>query len=302
MNQSELRDFVLNNPKLVTMRESTRYPGLFVLKYAKAVFYKGLWNDYLEECRGTVIDRDFNLVVHPFQKIYNHGVEERSPVFKPNDVVLAYDKVNGFMASVTTYRGELLVSTTGSLDSDFAIMAEQMILETADLEMVKLMCRNGTRTFMFECCHENDPHPIQETPGLYLLGYRNNSWDSTMCHMASLDTANELTHIANRMKVFVVPEMISTTISEIEERTKNMNREGYVFYHTDGRAAKIKSQYYLVTKACARKKDILTLNKSVIEEEYYPLVDHLTMISERFNTFTEQEKLSYIRSFLTSTI
>jgi ATP-dependent RNA circularization protein (DNA/RNA ligase family) len=299
MKKEELQDFVQNNPKLVTMRESTRYPGLFVLKYKKVVFFKNKWNDYLECCRGAVVDRDFNLVVHPFQKIYNHGVEDRAPVFKPDDVVMAYDKVNGFMVSVTTYKGELLVSTTGSLDSDFAIMAEQMILETADLEMVKLMCRGGTRTLMFECCHEDDPHIIPEQSGLYFLGYRDNTWDSTMQHMAYETVAMyDIVAAAHYMKVNPVPSYSVTTVADLEQQMKTSTREGVVFYHLDGRAAKIKTRHYLTQKLLARKRDITSLNMEIVDEEYYPLITAARAEGERFTNLDEQARLAWCRNYL----
>jgi hypothetical protein len=298
MNQSELRDFVLNNPKLVTMRESVRYPGLFVLKYAKTVFYKGLWNDYLEECRGTVIDRDFNLVVHPFQKIYNHGVEDRAPVFKPDDQVMAYDKVNGFMASVTTHKGELLVSTTGSLDSDFVKMAEDIIYRTADVENIKDQCKDGMITFMFEICHRDDPHIIPEQEGVYLLGWRGNYWDSTMQHMAFETSAKHLTVMAREMRVYPVPNYSVTTVADLEERMKTSTREGVVFYAADGRAAKIKTRHYLVQKLLARKKDITNLNMELVDEEYYPLITAARAEGERFTNLDEQARLAWCRNYL----
>lgn len=299
MNQNDLRNFVENNPKLVTMRESVRYPGLFVLKYSRKVFYDGLWNDYLEECRGTVVDKDFNLIVHPFTKIYNHGVEDRAPVFNPDETVLAYDKVNGFMASVTTHKGELLVSTTGSLDSDFAVMAEQMLLDIADVEMVKLMCRNGTRTLMFECCHPDDPHIIPEKEGLYFLGYRDNTWDSTMQHMAYETTAKyDIVAAAQYMKVHPVPSYSVTTVANLEEQMKTSTREGVVFYSADGRAAKIKTKYYLVQKLLARRKDITSLNMQIVDEEYYPLINAARSAGEAFTNLDEQARLTWCREFL----
>lgn len=298
MNQTELKEFVMNNPKLVTMRESTRYPGLFVLKYAKRVFYDALWNDYLEECRGTVIDRDFNVIVRPFTKIYNHGVEDRSPVFKPNDVVMAYDKVNGFMASVTTYKGELLVSTTGSLDSDFAKMAEEMILDTADVFVIKHFCQNGKVTLLFEVVHPSDPHIIPEQAGLYYLGYRINDWYSDMRHMAYETIACDLIRKARWMKVIPVPSYSVTTVAELEEQMKTSTREGVVFYHLDGRAAKIKTKYYLTQKLLARKRDITSLNMEIVDEEYYPLISAARAEGERFTNLDEQARLVWCRNYL----
>lgn len=41
--------------------------------------------------------------------------------------VVAVRKMNGFLAVVSLYKDEMLVSTTGTLDSDFAVLARQFI-------------------------------------------------------------------------------------------------------------------------------------------------------------------------------
>jgi hypothetical protein len=79
---------------------------------------------------------------------------------------------------------------------------------------------------------------------------------------------------------------------------KVCKHEGFVAYTEDGTSFKIKSPYYLVQKALARKKDILSLNKELVEEEYYPLVNHLLEIKDHFNSLSEQDRLEYIRTFL----
>ena len=101
MNKDELRKFVLDNPKLVTMRPAG--DGIYVLKYKRTVFYDNLWNEYLEECRGTIVDADFNVVSRPFTKIYNYGIEAKAPVLADDTPVTAYRKVNGFMAAFDSF-------------------------------------------------------------------------------------------------------------------------------------------------------------------------------------------------------
>lgn len=44
MNKNDLREYVLNNPNMVSLKETSR-EGVFVLKYKKKVFYKNLWNE-----------------------------------------------------------------------------------------------------------------------------------------------------------------------------------------------------------------------------------------------------------------
>jgi hypothetical protein len=46
----------------------------------------------------------------------------------------------------------------------------------------------------------------------------------------------------------------------------------------------------------ARSKDILSLKKNRVDEEFYPLLDHLKQHPD-FATFTEQQKLAHIRSY-----
>ena len=185
MKKEDIKKFVEENPKLVTMRESTTYPGLFVLKYKADVFYKGLWNEFLENCRGTVVDKAFNVISRPFQKIYNFRVEERSPVLSDDVEIQAFRKANGFMATLTWYNNDILISTTGSLDSDFIGYTKEMMLTHASWADWQLVLGNSEcrgMSFMFEVVHPDDPHIIPEKPGMYIIGYRDNTWESTVGH------------------------------------------------------------------------------------------------------------------------
>jgi len=192
----------------------------------------------------------------------------------------------------------LIVSTTGSLDSDFAVMAEEMILETADVAVMKDFCQDGKVTLLFEVCHPSDPHIIPESVGLYYLGYRVNHWNSDMRHMAYETTAYDLIRKARWMKVNPVPSYSVTTVAELEEEMKTSTREGVVFYHADGRAAKIKTKYYLTQKLLARKRDITSLNMEIVDEEYYPLISAARAEGERFTNLDEQARLAWCRNYL----
>jgi hypothetical protein len=294
MKKEDIKKFVEENPKLVTMRESTTYPGLFVLKYRRNVFFKGLWNDFLENCRGTVVDKEFNVISRPFQKIYNFRVEERSPVLSDDVEIQAFRKANGFMATLTWHNNDILISTTGSLDSDFIQYTKDMMLthaSWADWQMVLGNSECRGMSFMFEVVHPDDPHIIPEKPGMYVIGYRDNTWESTVGHSRAV-----LNIMASLFKCHSV-EGYNTTVGELVALSKTVNHEGFVFYSYAGDAAKIKSPYYLVSKALARKKDILSLNKELVEEEYFDLVDYLNTIKDEFNAKSEQDRLEFIRQW-----
>jgi hypothetical protein len=290
MFKDELREYVATSG-LVNMKGAG--DGIYVLKYKKRVFYDNLWNDYIAECRGTIVDADFNIVSYPFTKIYNYGIEKESPVLALDTPVTAFRKVNGFMVSITWHNNDLLISTTGSTDSDFVTMAREMI----DLDQYrKILSKYESHTFMFECVHPNDPHIIPEEFGMYLLGYRVKFWNSTV-------ETDAIERIARDLNCRV-PEKYDTTMGNLMQAVKNVRHEGYVFYTADGVSAKIKSPYYLTSKWVARNPrtdKLVDMNKDIkhqLDEEYYPLVDAIRANIEAYTAMDEQSRLAWVREQL----
>ncbi len=298
MFKDELKKYVAESG-LVNMKPAG--DGIFVLKYKKKVFYDNLWNDYIAECRGSIVDADFNLVAYPFTKIYNYGIEKEAPVLAPDTYVTAFRKVNGFMVSATWYKGDVLVSTTGSTDSDFVAMAKEMMLthmSWADWQLAFCSADMEGLTVMFECVHPNDPHIIPEKAGMYVLGYRENLWGSKVGHNPTV-----LEIMSKEFNCFM-PEVYKTTVGNLVEQTKNVRHEGFVFYTENGVSAKIKSPYYLTSKWVARNPrtdklvDMKNDIKHNIDEEYYGLIDAIRLNIKAYTAMNEQERLEWVRKFL----
>lgn len=297
MFKDELKKFVLENPRLVNMRSAGE--GIFVLKYSRRVFYDGLWNDFLEECRGTIVDADFNVVSRPFTKIYNYGVEAKAPVLEDGTKVTAFRKVNGFMVAMTMHNGKLLISTTGSTANDYIEYAKEMMVKhapMADWEMTLNTADTAGMTFMFECVHPKDPHIVPEEAGMYLLGYRENTWDSKVGHNPFV-----LKDLASMLHCFS-PESTTTNMIRLKQMAKECRHEGYVLYTDDGLSSKIKSPYYLTAKWVARNPrtdKLLTKEfKELIDEEYYPLLEHIRANIEEYTALDEQARLSWVRNYM----
>lgn len=298
MFKEQLKQYV-ETSGLVNMKEAGE--GIYVLKYKKKVFYDNLWNDYIAECRGTIVDKDFNLVAYPFTKIYNYGIEKEAPVFEDTDLVTAFRKINGFMVSCTWHNGDVLVSTTGSTDSDFVAMAKEMMLKHmcwADWQMAFAKDDMRDLTVMFECVHPNDPHIIPEKAGMYVLGYRENKWG------AKVGYNHTVLEIMGKEFNCFVPECTLVFVGDLKRIAKECKHEGYVFYHDDGRAAKIKSPYYLTSKWVARNPrtdKLVDMNKDIkqnIDEEYYGLIDAIRLNIESYTAMNEQERLDWVRNFV----
>jgi len=302
MFQEQLKQFVEDNPSLVSMKPCGE--GIYILKYKKSVFYKGLWNDYLEECRGTIVDEEFNVISRPFTKIFNYGVEARSPVFNDDTPVTAYRKVNGFMVSLSWYNNDILVSTTGSTSSQFVEYAKEMMLHHQNWGSWQTSVRmNEGATLMFECVHPDDPHIVPEDIGMYFLGWRRNSWDSEMPGRG-LDIAKAWKNFALTCCSCGYAEAFDTTVGELLALNKTVKHEGFVAYADGGQAFKVKSPYYLVAKYVSRNprtdKLLTPKAKEIVDEEYYDLVDYIRDNIEEFTALTEQERLVWVRKFLES--
>lgn len=295
--KDSLQEYVKNNTKSVTVRPSLKYPELSVLKYKKSVFYNDTWDEYLEHCRGTVVDADFNLVTYPFQKIYNYGIEKRAPNFSPNTKIVAYRKVNGFMVSLSLYKGEVLISTTGSLDSDFIDMAKDMMEYHKPLYQWKDGMEEDV-TYLFECVHPDDPHIIPEDKGMYYLGCRKNEWGSVV------DGFNSFGKWQNQAySIFGCHPVgcLMTTVDRILELVKTAKHEGFVFYNSDNQATKIKTPYYLTSKWVARNPrtdklvDLQNDIKKNLDEEYHNLVDRIRENIVEYTQMDEQARLAWVR-------
>jgi hypothetical protein len=296
--REELKEYVATSG-LVNMKEAG--DGIYVLKYKKKVFYDNLWNDYIAECRGSIVDADFNLVSYPFTKIYNYGIEKEAPVLSDDTEVLAFRKVNGFMIAATWRNGDILISTTGSTANDYVDMAKEMMLthqDWADWQLAFNRSDMDGMTFMFECVHPNDPHIVPEKAGMYVLGYRDNVWGSKVGHNPSV--LHDLRTVFN----CYMPEYHKVTMAELKVMAKECRHEGFVAYTEDGQSFKIKSPYYLTSKWVARNPrtdKLVDLNKDIkhnIDEEYYDLIDKIRANIEAYTAMSEQERLEWVRDIL----
>ena len=298
MFKDKLKEYV-ESSNLVNMKEAG--DGIYVLKYKKRVFYDNLWNEFVAECRGSIVDKDFNLVTYPFTKIYNYGIEKEAPVLASDTKVTAFRKVNGFMIAMTVHNGELLISTTGSTANDYVEYAKEMMATHMPLTDWRMMLGTADclgMTFMFECVHPSDPHIVPEKAGMYLLGARENTWGSKVMHDPVF-----LIDFARTLNCFV-PENVTTNMARLQELAKECKHEGFVFYTDEGVSAKIKSPYYLTSKWVARNPrtdKLVDLNKDIkhnIDEEYYGLIDAIRANIVEYTALDEQARLVWVREQL----
>lgn len=282
---------------------SKKYPDLRVLKYSQKAFYENLFNDALLEMRGLVLDKDDEIIVRPFKKIFNYSEriakDSKFPIdIKDDHKVKLVVKLNGFLGVVTnsTKKGEILYSTTGSLDSTFAEMNknhtekyQQMFLDYPD------------KTFLFEIMDENDPHIIKEQYGEALIGIVDVK-TGVMATESELDELGKLYGIRR-------PETIHCTFGKCKELLKTVNHEGFMVFSDENKndfkqdqlLFKMKSPYYLISKLFGRMKNEkleIVLDKKNIDEEYYEVVEYIKQNLDKFKQMNEQQKIDFVSDFL----
>lgn len=276
---------------------------LYTAKYKKKVFYRELWDSNLENCRGLVFTKDYEIVSLPFAKIYNYGIESNAPKFSDSQSLTAFRKINGFFVAATAYDGRILLSTTGSLNSPYTDLAyEELKLKPYITDELK---SNPNYTYLFECITESDPHIIKEpVRGLICLGRRLKEFGSPVeFSQAYVDPYLWSTMLPN------------TNITELKRLATTVKHEGFVAYsdydyhyhYSDSRhhkqvATKLKSTYYLVTKFLARTNQTISkqkLSKYENAEEFYGIIDHINngIGASDFLGLDEQSRVAFVENY-----
>jgi len=292
ISKERMQAYAEANEQLISVKKQA--PNTTVLKYKNKVFYKNLWTPELCELRGTVVDDNFDIVQRPFTKIFNMG-EKKAPKIADSDAVSAVVKINGFMAAATIRDGELFISTTGSIASDFSDLARNHI------EKLNWHIMDPELTYIFEICDETDPHVVPEKIGAYLLGARRKVWDS---EQHTLDE-EVLDMVGQSLGCYRPEHFWYKTFAEAKQVVRKVKHEGFVMWTGDGREIKIKSPYYLTTKFFGRKTearlesllDDPESTKQMIDEEYYDVIDHLAINKSVFLALNEQERFTYLREY-----
>ena len=95
---------------------------LHILNYSQKTQYESHWDEITLNCRGLIVDKDYNVIVQPFGKFFNYEeVANRGPIPEKSDYVLVQDKMDGSFGILFNYEGEWVMATRGSFISDQAV-------------------------------------------------------------------------------------------------------------------------------------------------------------------------------------
>ncbi|MDO9179348.1 MAG: RNA ligase [Agitococcus sp.] len=272
--------------------------GMFkTYKYSKATFWNNSWGDspLLFKARGIVLDPAGKIVSHPFDKVFNYLENETGKDLSDDMAVIVPEKLNGFLGIISAHplkKGDLLVHTQGSFESDFVGYIRDHLSSSLKGQVCKYLSRNDV-TLTFEVIHASDPHIVDydvSMQGLHLLGVRGKQATDVAWTEAQVDEAALAMGLRR-------PSWSRMTFGEARTRLRESKGEGFMIRADtpfQEFLMKMKSPFYLTTKFLGRmsmgKAKHMYGNpadfKKTIDEEFYVIVDAI-LKNYTVDTFTE---------------
>ena len=124
MNELKEQLISLKDQGLITLQPNSDNT-LLIANYTPKVQYERLWTDLIKQCRGLIVDNEFNIVGRPFNKFFN--IEEHQQEEIPNEPFQVFDKMDGSLGICFYYAGKWQIATRGSFNSDQAVKANEML-------------------------------------------------------------------------------------------------------------------------------------------------------------------------------
>ena len=227
------------------------YPeGLIVLNYDQIDSPKD--NDIVRECRGLILDKEFNVVSRSFDRFFNYG--EQFATFNPATAV-AYEKIDGSLIKIYKHKGHWYCSTRGTAFAEsgvngWGITFADMVYKALGLEgdtitchlKFQLLCEeflNASSTYICEITGvENRVVTRYQGYTLWLLAERDNqTGEYYEVPLAICENFG-----------FELPSLYKfSSVEQCIETAKHLPdlQEGYVMYENGVPVCKVKSPAYV---------------------------------------------------------
>ena len=305
----KILDFVRDNPNWREILSNSPYniaiddDGDFImLKYSQ--YDSDFTYEIVRECRGLILDKNFNAVCVPFHKFGNYGESYSAEIdWKTAKVE---EKIDGSLIKVWNYNGKWMISTNGTIFAEKANIGSQYDVESNSKfrnykELFTAACNktgldieslNPDYTYMFELCSPFTRIVVPHNEiKIYHIGTRDNkSYKELETYIGiekpkiySCDNISDLIDMASKLKY---------------------NEEGYVVKDNNFNRIKVKSPSYVaahhLVSDLSDKKLLELIRKNETDEflVYFPEYrQYIIDLSDRLSSFS-----SYIETVLVEKI
>lgn len=284
LNEYYLRGLLLkkNHPTL----------PLTLWTYSKETYFSGYWDDITINCRGLVTNNNTGeIVAKPFKKFFN--IEEQKHVSTTEFDV--YEKVDGSLIILFNFEGQWITATTGSFESDHAIISYKILCQT---NIDKLFINY---TYLLEFTSPNYRIVIDYGPAdkLTLLAAINTSTGLEMNY-------DDLVLEATKIDCETVLKYNGVSDYNLLKKLVRDDSEGFVVRFSNGERVKVKGENYIrlhriVTnisttsiwdqlRNCESMEDILTN----IPDEFYDVIsNYITQLMNEYYDLIYKNRLIF---------
>lgn len=266
MNVEDLEKAIADG--LISKRKHPIHP-IYILNYTAAAQFDWAWNDVTLNCRGLVIDENYNIIARSFPKFFSY--EQLNGTLPTGDFVVE-EKLDGSMLLVFKYKDEVITATRGSFESEQAIKAKEFLPELFDLYFIP------DTTYIFEVIYKENRIVVDyDFEGLVLLAEYDTKldlWDD------DLDSDVE-TFGFRRPKVY--------SFNSLDDILKcnESNIEGFVLRYSNGQRVKIKTEDYKRLHRLVTGVSEKTVWEALRDNKFSELIDN---VPDEFYNWVEEVK------------
>lgn len=283
-NIASLEKYIVDG--YITKRKHPQY-DLWIYNYSASVQYSQKWDAVTLNCRGLILDADYNIVARPFKKFFN--LEEERHVATPDFEV--YEKLDGSLGILFFYNNEWIIATRGSFESEQAVKATQM------LKQYNLKSLDKNYTYLVEIIYAQN-----------VIVCRYDYEELILLAVIEIGTGEELNIYNLPFQVdFGLAKVYNgiTDFKEIQNLNKD-NEEGFVVKFSNNDRMKIKFQEYVrlhriltgvsnvsIWEFLSEGKNFDELLDRVPDEFYSWCKQTVKELEYKFNEILEECKLVY---------
>lgn len=231
----------------IRVAKDERYPNLFNLKYGSILADKA--DPIVCACRGAVVERVdddgdhspyYRLVAYAFDRFFNYGETQAAPIDWQTAKV--WEKKDGSLIKLFSYRGEWIVSTSGSVAGASQVGStcrtfSELFWDVFNDVGYSKSSLNPDLCYIFELCHKDNRIVVDyKKPELPLLAVR----DRTQ-KFEELDL-----EAVGKEHGFKIVESYNFGENDLihEVNKRGADHEGFVISDSLGNRLKIKSDIY----------------------------------------------------------
>lgn len=208
----------------------TKHPRkeLYIYNYTALAQYSQVWNEVTLQCRGLILDNDYNYISRPFSKFFNYG--ERADQLLPDESFEVYEKMDGSLGITYWIDDVPYIATRGSFSSEQTELGTTMLHDKYKSVISNL---NKKYTYLFEIIYPKNRIVVDYGAQHQLV------------LLAIIDTETGKYLPLVDIGFLIVNQMYD--ISSIDQllNSEEENKEGYVLKYESGLRIKRKFKEYV---------------------------------------------------------